>query len=79
MTTQTFYIDEICPDYRLNNAGCKARDDVSFILNDIGFSRIVVSYDYHARMASGALSRLGFHFQPQEIGQTRFQKSMMEA
>lgn len=62
MTTQTFYIDEICPDYRLNNAGCKARDDVSFILNDIGFSRIVVGYDYHARMACGALSRLGFHF-----------------
>lgn len=62
MTTQIFYIDEICPDYRLNNAGCKARDDASFILNDIGFSRIVINYDYHARMTSGALSRLGFHF-----------------
>lgn len=62
MTTQTFYIDEICPDYRLNNAGCKARDDVSLILSAMGFSRIAINYDYHARMTSSILSRLRFHF-----------------
>ena len=61
MTGRIFYVDEVSPGIREDNAGSKAREDVSAILHDMGFTRIEVAYDQSDRKTRNVLTRLTAH------------------
>lgn len=61
MTNSIFFVDEVCPDARENNAGSKAREDIASILASIGLTQLELPYDLAARRAGGAFARIGFH------------------
>ena len=61
MTTRAFFVDEICPSARENNAGSKAREDIVSILANAGLARLELPYDLAARRSGSAFARIGFH------------------
>lgn len=61
MTNSIFFVDEICPDARENNAGSKAREDIASILTSVGLTQLELPYDLAARRAGSAFARIGFH------------------
>lgn len=61
MTTHAFFVDEICPSARENNAGSKAREDIASILANAGLARLELPYDLIARRSGSAFARIGFH------------------
>lgn len=61
MTNSIFFVDEVCPDARENNAGSKAREDIASILASIGLTQLELPYDLAARRAGSAFARIGFH------------------
>lgn len=61
MTKSIFFVDEVCPDARENNAGSKAREDVSTILQDMGVTKLEMPYDLEARRAASVSKRMAIH------------------
>ncbi len=61
MAERIFFIEEHCPGIRENNAGSKAREDVSTILETAGLSKIKVPYDLSLRLTSNIFTRLNAH------------------
>ncbi|MEI3377499.1 MAG: hypothetical protein V8R08_06720 [Coriobacteriales bacterium] len=61
MASHVFYVDEVSPGVRENNAGSKAREDVSTILHTMGLERIEVAYDQSERKTGNVLTRLTAH------------------
>lgn len=61
MTNSIFFVDEVCPDARENNAGSKAREDISDILESAGASKMAIDYDLDVRRSGSIPARLGIH------------------
>lgn len=62
MSNRVFYIDEDGSVERENHAGCKAREDVSYVLDKMGFTRLPLVFSQDARENGSALIKVKSHF-----------------